>query len=382
MAPSPGSKRLRHHAFAASPGQSVYRVDFVTSLMPLASDRAPRTYRLALAVAVLIPTVCVVLGQLPAAFVAAALVVPVVYLVYLRDVNEWEDEPLPVVAGTVVASGVFAALFTLLANEVLMPHLSLRQQASGDWYPSVMLVSCLVVPVGGELLRQIGPALLARRPQFDDLIDGVTFAVASGAAWAAVETIVLNRNMITGPSDLGGGDVVLWWLLLLNVGLVKPVVLGSATAIAMSRFSGIGPGYVGVGRPYVVGLLEAIGYGVVFQLGLYGGDRVGGQSGALIALAVSSLVAVVVVMRVRFILHHALLEAALEASRAASGAQHTADGEGYCGQCDMPLLPGAAFCSMCGTSTRAVSKLRRNFNSDADASVAKSSAADEEVSPS
>ena len=365
--------RHRRHSFAASPGQSVYQFDIVTSLMPLASERAPQTYRFALLIAVLIPTVGVLLGLLPAAFVAAALIVPVVYLVYIYDVNEWEDQPIPVVIGTVVSTGVFAVLFTLLANEVVMPDLSIREVASNDWRLDVMLITCLLVPIGGEILRQIGPAMLARRPAFDDLIDGVTFGIAAGVAWAAVETIVLNRSMITGPSDLGGSDVVQWWIQLINLGLVKPIVFGSATAIAMAQFSGVGAGYAGFGKRYVIALLEAMGYGIVFQIGLYTGDRVGGQKGALLALAISIAVALVVLVRVRLVLHHALLEAALDSAKSAAGGQHLSAGEGYCGNCDMPLLPGAGFCSACGSATRAVPKLRRNFNSDESAALSSSS---------
>ncbi len=352
----------RAHSFAAHPDQRVVSFDVVSSLMPLASGKAPHTYRIALLIGVAITTVFAVVGWLPSAFVAAALVVPVVYLVYLYDVNEWEDEPIPVVLGSVLLAAALAVGFTLLWSEVVLDEpIGSRSDA---WPIDTLLVGCLAVPVVAELLRQVGPVLLSRMPAFDDLIDSVTFGIASGAAWATAETLVLNRAMISGPSSVDG-DTTMWWMLLVTVGIVKPIVYGSASAIAIAGFSGIGEGYDGVTRRYAIALAEAVTYGVVFQLGLYLGDRMGGLNGALLSLTVAIAVALVVIVRVRLVLHHGLLEASLEAARTQQLTKHAASGDAWCGHCEMPLLPGAAFCSACGMALRATGKQRRAYNADA-----------------
>ncbi len=67
--------------------------------MPLASGSAPQTYRWALGLGILIPVVAGALGFLAFAFVAAAVVVPAIYVVYMYDVNQWEDQPIGVVLG-------------------------------------------------------------------------------------------------------------------------------------------------------------------------------------------------------------------------------------------------------------------------------------------
>jgi hypothetical protein len=337
--------------------------------MPLSSERTPHTYQVALLASLAVPTVFVAFGLLSAAFLAAAFVVPVVYLVYLYDVNQWEDQPVPVVTATVLLSAALGALFTLLTVERLMPQLTRPQLVSGHWNARAVLVACVLVPVVGELLRQFGPLLLIRRPAFDDLIDAVTFGVASGAAYATAETIVLNRQLFNGPADLGHNDVVTWWIMLINTGLLKPVLFGSASALALSRFSGIGRGHAGLTPKYLRGLLEAILLVGLFELGLYTSDRVGGQQGVLLALGVGLLLSGYAILRIRWVLHAALLEAALEAAQSSDGAQHASSGEGWCGHCDMPLIEGATFCSVCGTSTRAVPKLRRDFNSDPGAAL-------------
>lgn len=351
----------RGHTFAAQPGQPLFSFDIVSSLMPLAHDKAPQTYRTALFAGVGLVTVFALLGWLPSAFVAAALLVPVVYVVYLYDVNEWEDQPIPVVLGTFVTGAVLSVVFTLIWSELILDDGSTGR--GGDtWSMSTLVITCLLVPVVAELLRQIGPMLLSRMPAFDDLIDSVTFGIATGAGWATAETLVLNRAMITGPSSVEGGDTVLWWIVLITVGVFKPIVYGSATAIAIAGFSGIGERYDGFTRRYAVSIVEAIAYGIVFQVGLYAGDRVGGQNGALLSLGISILVALAVIIRVRLVLHNGLLEASLEAARNHRLAQHAAHGEAWCGHCEMPLLPAAAFCSACGMAVRAAGKRRRAFN--------------------
>ena len=62
---------------------------------------------------------------------------------------------------------------------------------------SSRLVLVLLVPIVGEALKQVGPLVPPGPPQFDDMIDGLTFGVAAGAAFAAAETIVVNRGLFS-----------------------------------------------------------------------------------------------------------------------------------------------------------------------------------------
>src|SRR5688500_11224767 len=84
-------------SFAVHPGEPVASFNLVSSLMPLAAGSTPQTYRFALSLGLAVPVVAAVLGYLPFAFATACVVVPVVYLLYLYDVNEWEDQPITVV---------------------------------------------------------------------------------------------------------------------------------------------------------------------------------------------------------------------------------------------------------------------------------------------
>ena len=355
----------RRQSFALQPGEPVASFNLVSSLMPLASGSAPQTYRWALGLGLLIPVLAGALGYLAFAFVAAALVVPAVYVVYMYDVNQWEDQPLGVVLGAVGAAAALGVGFTFLWHAGLLGDDLSPVDFDGNgtgirW--SSFLVLVLLVPIVGEVLKQVGPILLARRPAFDDMIDGLTFGVAAGAAFAAAETIVVNRGLFSTFGQIDSPDAGFWVSLILSAAVVKPIVYGAATGIAVASFSGLGAGYDGFKPGYFRGLAEALIANIVFQGGLFFTARIEGTTGAVLGLVWGALVAAVLVVRLRYLLHFAVLEAALAAAATGSQLKDTTRGTAYCPSCEMPLLAGANFCVACGTSVRAGSKLTRARN--------------------
>ena len=256
------------------------------------------------------------LGFLAFAFVAAALVVPAVYVVYMYDVNQWEDQPLGVVLGAIGAAAALAVGFTFLWHAgILGDDLSpvdIDGTESGIRWTS-FLVLVLLVPIVGEVLKQVGPILLARMPAFDDMIDGLTFGVAAGAAFAAAETIVVNRGLFSTFGQVDSPNAGFWVSLILSAAVVKPIVYGAATGIAVASFSGLGAGYDGFKPAYFRGLAEALAANILFQGGLFFAARLEGTKGAVVGLVWGALIAAALVVRLRYLLHYAVLEAALEA---------------------------------------------------------------------
>jgi RsiW-degrading membrane proteinase PrsW (M82 family) len=368
----------RKQSFALQPGEPVASFNVVSSLMPLASGSAPQTYRWALGLGILIPVVAGALGFLAFAFVAAALVVPAVYVVYMYDVNQWEDQPVGVVVGAIGAAAALAVGFTFLWHAGILGDdlapVDIDGTESGIRWTS-FLVLVLLVPIVGEVLKQVGPILLARMPAFDDMIDGLTFGVAAGAAFAAAETIVVNRGLFSTFGQVDSPDAGFWVSLILSAAVVKPIVYGAATGIAVASFSGLGAGYDGFKRPYFRGLAEALAANILFQGGLFFAARLEGTKGAIVGLVWGGLIAAALVVRLRYLLHYAVLEAALEASSSGAELKDAARGTAYCPSCEMPLMAGANFCVACGTSVRAGSKVTRarNRSEDADPATAKPS---------
>ncbi|MDX6371478.1 MAG: hypothetical protein QOD98_466 [Nocardioidaceae bacterium] len=374
----PGAGGERKQSFALQPGEPVASFNLVSSLMPLASGSAPQTYRWALGLGILIPVVAGALGFLAFAFVAAALVVPAVYVVYMYDVNQWEDQPVGVVLGAIGAAAALAVGFTFLWHAGLLGNdlapVAIDGTDSGIRWTS-FLVLVLLVPIVGEMLKQVGPILLARLPAFDDMIDGLTFGVAAGAAFAAAETIVVNRGLFSSFGQVDSPDAGFWVSLILSAAVVKPIVYGAATGIAVASFSGLGAGYDGFKPGYFRGLAEALAANILFQGGLFFAARLEGTKGAVVGLVWGALIAAALVVRLRYLLHYAVLEAALEAASTGTGLKDAARGTAYCPSCEMPLMAGANFCVACGTSVRAGNKATRarNRSEDADPAAARPS---------
>lgn len=344
--------------YALAPNEPVASFALVSSIMPREAGRHPQTYRTALTITIVAALVAAIFGAMPIALLIAAFAIPIVYITYLYDVNLWEDEPIAVTALAFVLTAVLGAAFTVLWTgwlplQPVLPGADTGISQTPNWLG--LVIFAVLVPVIGEIIRQVGPVVLASRPQFDDLMDGVTFGVISGVAYACADTLVRHWDLLTGglvspqPAQLGS--------LIFLEGFIKPLVMGSATGLAVAEFSGLGKGYDGFSGRYVRGVLMAIVANVLFNAGVYLLGFVAPASLSLVLQVVWGLVVLgVLILRLRTVLQAGLLEAALEAaSRSEEGGQATE--MGFCPRCEMPLLPSAAFCSACGQSTRALGKV-------------------------
>ena len=187
----------RRDAYAVNPNEPVTSFSLVSTIMPHGSGTRPSTYRTALIVALAFPVFGAAIGLISFAIVTAAFAIPVVYIVYIYDVNLWEDEPVGVTVMAFAFSAVLSLGFTLLWREGLASQTNLFVQKIAQ-VPRTkeILILCLLVPIVSEVLKEAGPLFLASRPAFDDLMDGLTFGVVSGTAYAAFETLVLHGSRI------------------------------------------------------------------------------------------------------------------------------------------------------------------------------------------
>lgn len=350
-----GSRR----SYVAAPNESVASVSLVSTVMPYASARSPQTYKWAMLLGLAIPIIAIFVGVPSFAFATAAFVVPMVFIVYLYDVNMWEDQPIPIVMATFVLGGVLGLGFTWLWTSMLASQGNGLVAASNTGFNlNAFLSVAIIAPIIGVVLMLIGPLFLASRPQFDDLIDGLTFGIVSAVAFSALETIVMNWNMVSGSAQ--SGDVAAWIGVIVNAALIKPIVYGCAVGIAAAEFSGLGEGYDGFSGRFVGRTIEAMVAIILFEGGLYFTALLGGTNGVLLGLIWALIVMAVLIIRVRTVLQRALLEGALEAAARSSSGKWTSGPDDFCAECEMPLLVDASFCVSCGASVRARSKIARS----------------------
>ena len=117
---------------------------------------------------------------------------------------------------------------------------------------------------------------------------------------------------------------------ILSAAVVKPIVYGAATGIAVSSYSSLGAGYDGFKPAYFRGLAEALAANIALQAGWFFAARLEGTKGAVVGLVWGSIVAAALVVRLRYLLHFAVLEAALEAAATGGQPKDTARGTAYC----------------------------------------------------
>lgn len=327
--------------------------------MPHASGDSPQVFRFALLMTVATPIVLTLMGFLTVALSSAVIAVPMLYLFYFYDANEWEDQPIRVVG---LVTGVSIALGVISQNiqDAVLARNPIRSVNSGSLSLVEVVVSVIVALIT-VLIAQIGPVTLARQPKFDDLIDGLTFGIAAGSAFAAGESLTTSWKFVgTTGIRTPGNDSFLWVAKVIELGLLRPVIIGASIGLVVAAFAGVGDGPGKISTPYLRSLITSIAIVALWQVGVrLIAELTSGNAEAMTNLAWGATIAAYLILRVRVVLHVALIEAANEAIARGTSLQSANKGIGYCPECAMPLRDGANFCSNCGTSVRAHSRLAR-----------------------
>lgn len=346
----------RKSQFAAHPGEPVTSFNVITSIMPHASGDAPQAFRFALLAAISAPLVLTMTGFIAIGFASAAVAVPVLYLFYFYDANETDDQPSLVIGLVVVSSALLGVLSDRFQQVIFLP--AGRSDLARFSYDPSSIGSSLVSAVFVVTLAQLGPAILTRQPKFDDLIDGLTFGVAAGSTFAAGETLSRSWTFLASSSlRTPDADTLRWITTVLELGLLKPLIFGAAIGLVVAAFSGVGEGPGRVSRGYLRASLVSMFLIFVWQAGNGVISGINGGSVRLVSgIAWSLGVAAYLLLRLRVVLHVALLEAASLTAARDSVPAYSNKGIGFCPECSMALVNGANFCSICGTSVRAHSR--------------------------
>ena len=363
-----GSASSRSASYAVQSSEGVNQFALISTIMPHTNRETADNYRWAMIASAVFIVGATALGLLPVAIAAAAFLVPVAYLVYIYDVNLWEDAPAPVVIGLFLVTGGLAVVVSLFFFDWAFESQYLTFAAGGSrggidtLSIPALLVFAVLLPVVAEVVKNLPSALLATRPQFDDMIDGLTFGVAAGTAYAAFETIVVFHSVFT-TGDLRTTDgLATWFVVVVNLMVVKALVYGTASGIAVAAFSGKGEGYDGFTAYYLRNFAFAAGMNVLYWLGVRLAAYL--PFGQALGLLWGFLVLAVLVIRIRVMLQAALLEAAVEDAAKAGHSKRETFVETFCPECENMLLVGSQFCVVCGTSVRSTSHQARRAMSE------------------
>jgi RsiW-degrading membrane proteinase PrsW (M82 family)/ribosomal protein L32 len=330
----------RRHAFAAVPSEAVVHVAVISTLFPHLAHRRGAAFRWALLGGGATVLLLAALHLYAPATAVATFLLPALYLLYLYEVEVYEDEPWLVIGATLVAGAALGYVFTaFFGGEVS------RLSLTGD-RGNAFLLSGVLLPLVAQLLMLLGPFFLFFvRTRFRQPLDGLTFGAASALGFTLASSLTAFWPEISEPL-IGTGSPVDWTLRLLRVGLIVALINASTTALIAAsvwlyRYDKRRMHHWEASLPAAV----TVAFGAQLALGIF-------EAWVLDLVAqvvVGAIVAVAVLLYLRQVIHQALL---------AEGAAHEIGPDAPCPECGR-IVPTMLFCPACGVARLAGSKAGR-----------------------
>ncbi len=314
-----GSLRLAQ--FALRPGEHVASPNVLSTLLPHLAHERLHAFRWGLLAGLVVVAILAATGLVVAAIWVAALLVPVLYILYLREADVYADTPLLVLAATVVAGGAVGAAVTAAGNAL----------GSGLGAGGVVLLG-VGIAIVAELLKPAGPLLLLRR-RFPSTVDGLVLGVAAGLGYAFAQTLINLAGTFGHVGDRVAPSG--WTFTLFSVGLLIPLLHGSCSGLVAASLwrprGGRDAALRAAGLPLAI--IADIGFTVGSEL------LDDARLSAFFVLLWQAVVVAAVLVAVRMLLHAAVLD------------EGTALGlrEVRCHVCRR-TAEAAAFCPHCGAS--------------------------------
>jgi hypothetical protein len=337
--------REQKRRFAAAPDERVSSPAFISTFFPQLPRADMRSFRLAGAAGVAIVVALALAGLFPVAIVSAAVLVPLLMVLYLYDVDVYEDEPIFVIGATMAWGAVAGVAYGFLIR-------SFSGVGGGSGFGGINLGETLLNGVGLPIvelaLMLAGPLLLLRWPRFNDVLDGATFGAASAVSFGGAHLLVQSMSMFSGGLR-PAGDALPWVIQVVSLGVLQPVIaagaVGAVAAAIWLRYR------APVTDHHKLGM---VGNPVVALAGAILLMVVAGLAKSLLSLIPATLmlavVALVALLWLRRALHLGLLQELREISEA---------GTITCPNCGRET-PSHDFCGQCGISLRALPRSRPN----------------------
>jgi hypothetical protein len=329
----------RRHEFAAHPGEPARALRLFSTLFPHLPQAGYDSFRHAFALGIAVVAVLVIAGLFPLALVAAAILVPVLFVLYFIEADLYERAPLTIIAATLVW-GALIGLF--LGSAARLASGSAAADSTSNLAAAVP--GAVVLALLGAALATIAPLALIRHRAFNDVLDGATFGAISGAVYASTAAVVRAADLLRAGLH-PGGDPLPWLVRLATLGIAEPILVaatvGSVCAAFWLRFRAPvrdrnALGWLGVPA---IALLA----GVALLAGAAAARVVLDLTGGLLTTTVAAGGGLI---WLRATIHVGLLE---EANEAEIGPPVR------CANCGH-LTPGHTFCGWCGVSLQAQPK--------------------------
>jgi hypothetical protein len=344
-----GPSWLRIRAYGAAPGEHLLLPSLASSLFPQLPHRSRMPFRVVLILVLLALVTFATLRMPPAVITVAALGLPLLFVLYLRETDAQRDLPtrtLLLTAALGIAIGVGWVLLTgaMVARSYGVP---LGAGIAGDR----IVREGLGVSVGG-LIVMLVPAVVVRltRPPTRESLDGFMIGALGALTFTAAATLTrLAPQFATGMISRNRP---------INSFIIEAGIRGLAVPFTAAAVGGLVGAALWFTRPankadqhtgYIRAVLALFAASVIAVYAALGLVDVAGIPQAL-QLVIHLSVAVVALLLLRIGLHLALLHEAHD--------EIHSDEPLLCPHCDH-VVPDMAFCPACGVATRAASRSSR-----------------------
>ena len=329
--------KKRQHSYAAHPSEHVVQPAVFTTLFPHLGHQKIHEFRWAFAAGLAGILVLYIAGLITAAILVAIFLVPVLYLIYLYEAQVYRDEPATVLGFTLGGGAVLGLVVTLIERAVYNPFSGVGNPLdhAGVNVGALLFVG-LLVPIVQEAVKPVPALFLPNRKDFPETVDGLVFGITAGLGFALAESLVAFSTALaslpahTSPSN--------WIYELATVAVFVPLLQGSATGMIVATVWRYRRGRLGARE--VGGVAMAVIAHIAFALGTQLFSDVAVPQ--IFVLVWQAVVVGALLIYVRYLLHHALLEEAA----------HMGFAETVCPNCHMHIV-ASGFCPNCGVALTA-----------------------------
>jgi hypothetical protein len=343
-ASSRGSQRL--HSYAAFPDEPVLRLSAVTSLFPHLSHRAKAPFRAGFAVFLGLLLLFALLGTSAPLIAVSALGVPLLFLIYIWEVDPYEGSfLLPTSVCLLVGAGLgagWAIIGGTYVDKALLPTLGSRLTTG------TALVAAVVVPGIAQVLMCV-PMVLVRARQRGPVesLDGFVAGATGALGFTLAATIDLMKPWLSDGQLTHQGFLSNVTQVLLR-GVTFPLISALATGFIGAAFwAKTGSRATAARGAWLTSPALALVLALAVQIGLGFTDLAGLSDTALVIVHLGAFVLLALAMRVG--LHHVLLHESVDVKVGPPQ---------VCANC-AHLVPRMVFCPQCGVADRATARQHR-----------------------
>jgi hypothetical protein len=352
-----GNARTREHRYAAHPAEHVVQPALFTTIFPHLGAHKIHEFRWAFAVGLAGILVLYITGLITAAILVAAFLVPVLYLIYLYEAQVYRDEPARVLGFTIGGGIVLGIVVTLFERQLYNPYQNIGNPLHNAGVSvGTLLLLGLLVPVVQEAVKPLPALFLPNRADFPETVDGLVFGIAAGLGFSLAESLVGFSSALTSlPPQTTPGN---WIYDLATLAVFLPVLQGSATGMIAAAVWRYRRGRLGNRE------IGAVAMAVIAHVAFSAGTQLLKEASVnqLFVLIWQAAVDGAVLIYVRYLLHHSLLEEAA----------HMGFAETVCANCHMHVV-ASGFCPNCGMAlTAAPAAIKRARKPRKDAAAAAS----------